>query len=314
MSGSNFNPPLGIGGPNAQTILGSTVRKYFAVRRAAELKSVEQPRTLQAEDGAKLVAWISEQPKPAPLVIVIHGWLGTHNSGYNLSLSQRLWQDGFSVARLNLRDHGGTAHLNEGMFHNGLIDEVVDVVGQLQKQYGGSAVVGFSLGGNFALRLAKHLSIPALGICPLMDPATSVALIDRSANVYKGYFMRKWNKAMVEKSTAFPAIYDFKDAAQFKTVHSMTEHFVDRYTQYETLQSYYDCYTLTGNYLDGLNVAILAAADDPVVPGDGFVGLPDSVKLTLMPRGGHCAFVDSFRMTSFADDFASNHLHSALRS
>ncbi len=309
MNEMNFQPPFGLGGGGIQTIVGSTVRKAFAQRRASGLRSVEKPLLLTAADGAKLVAWVSEQTKPAPLVIVIHGWLGTHNSGYNLSLANELWENGFSVARLNLRDHGGTADLNPGMFHNGLIDEVVDVVAQLQERYRHVAVIGFSLGGNFALRIAKALAIPALGICPLMDPAASVAVIDRGFNVYKGYFMRKWRKAMDEKSAAFPERYNFQETGAYglKTVHGMTHHFVSEYTDYETLNAYYECYTLTGRFLDGVSAGILAAADDPVVPSEGFDDLPASVELVLLPQGGHCAFVDSYAMTSFADEFATEY-------
>ena len=309
MKHPEFKPPLGLRGGGVQTIVGSTVRKYFVSRRAESLKASESERILTADDGTRLAVWLSEQAQPAPLITLIHGWLGTHNSGYNLSLANTLWENGFSVARLNLRDHGGTAHLNKEMFHNGLIHEVVDVVGQLQSRFDRTAVIGFSLGGNFALRLSKHLGMPALGICPLMDPAASVAVIDKGANVYKGYFMRKWRKAMDDKAAAFSDRYNFVETGAYglKTVHLMTQHFVDHYTDYDSLQAYYDCYTLTGSYLEGTASAILAAADDPVVPEQGFVGLPDSVALTLLPRGGHCAFVDSYAMTSFADQFASDH-------
>ncbi|MFT4797890.1 MAG: putative alpha/beta-fold hydrolase, partial [Candidatus Azotimanducaceae bacterium] len=153
MSILEFKPPPGLGGGHIQTVLGSSLRKVVVPGRVKGVVSAEREKIFSAADGTRLVAWISEQPQPAPLIVIIHGWLGSHNSGYNLSLAECLWANGFSVARLNLRDHGGTTHLNEGMFHNGLIDEVVDVVGQIKVHYGQVGIVGFSLGGNFALRL-----------------------------------------------------------------------------------------------------------------------------------------------------------------
>ncbi|MGK0460745.1 MAG: putative alpha/beta-fold hydrolase [Candidatus Azotimanducaceae bacterium] len=309
MSILEFKPPPGLGGGHIQTVLGSSLRKVVVPGRVKGVVSAEREKIFSAADGTRLVAWISEQPQPAPLIVIIHGWLGSHNSGYNLSLAECLWANGFSVARLNLRDHGGTTHLNEGMFHNGLIDEVVDVVGQIKVHYGQVGIVGFSLGGNFALRLAKMLKIPAVGVCPLMDPAASIVAVDRGWTLVKAYFMRKWLRALDEKALAFPDRYQFRasGAYELKTVHGMTEHFIENYTSYATLQDYYDCYTLTGDFLDGVEATIIAAADDPVVPAEGFQKLPSSLNVNVLPKGGHCAFIDSYRMTSYVDGYVVKH-------
>lgn len=313
---SQFQPPFGLRHAHIQTIAGSSLRKLLVPRRAATVTAAEQLEVLTTSEGVRLAAWVSAQEAPAPTVVIIHGWLGTHNSSYSLSLAETLWRAGFTVIRLNLRDHGGTAHFNQGMFHNGLLAEVVDVVGQLQARYPTLGLAGFSLGGNFALRLAKQLGIPALGICPLMDPAASIKAVDNGSVVYRRYFMRKWLRALVEKSQAFPGIYDFtvRGAASLTSVHDMTAHFVEQHTDYASLAEYYGCYTLTGDFLAGTKAAILAAADDPVVPVEGFARLPATLAVNVQDRGGHCAFLDSYRLSSFVDGHALDYFESALAS
>ena len=67
--------------------------------------------------------------------------------------------------RLNFRDHGETHHLNRAMFHSCRIDEVVGARETESRQRFTArpfVIGGFSLGGNFALRVA--LRAPAAGI------------------------------------------------------------------------------------------------------------------------------------------------------
>ena len=65
---------------------------------------------------------------------------------------------GFEVVRLNLRDHGATHHLNRELFHSCRLPEVVGAVRALALRFPGMPLVlaGFSLGGNFMLRVAAH--------------------------------------------------------------------------------------------------------------------------------------------------------------
>ena len=71
---------------------------------------------------------------------------------------------GFEVVRLNLRDHGATHHLNRDLFHSCRLPEVVGAVRTLAQQFRGPAhgARGFSLGGNFMLRVAAD---PKRDIC-----------------------------------------------------------------------------------------------------------------------------------------------------
>ena len=60
--------------------------------------------------------------------MLLHGWEGSSDSLYLLSLAQPLFEAGYDVARLNLRDHGDSHHLNEEIFHSCRIAEVVGAV------------------------------------------------------------------------------------------------------------------------------------------------------------------------------------------
>ena len=102
--------------------------------------------------------------QPRALAILLHGWEGSAQSSYILHTGARLLAEGCDVFRLNFRDHGKTHHLNAGLFHSCRIDEVVGAVGEVAKRFPERPLIigGFSLGGNFALRVA--LRAPAAGI------------------------------------------------------------------------------------------------------------------------------------------------------
>ncbi len=63
---------------------------------------------LTAVDGASLRAWHIPQPKPAPLLVVIHGWGG--NASLMLPVGPILFDAGYSLLMLDARNHGGSDH------------------------------------------------------------------------------------------------------------------------------------------------------------------------------------------------------------
>jgi predicted alpha/beta-fold hydrolase len=299
-----YAPPWWLRNPHVQTVVGSRGRAYWVDKRARSLKQASERRLVQATSGARLETWHNLQ-NGRPAVIIIHGWLGHADSGYVLSAATALASHGFSVVRLNLRDHGETTDLNEQLFHSARIDEVVDAVAEIRSAIGEPvALLGFSLGGNFALRVASATGIPALAVCPAMDPAASTTAIDQGLAIYRWFFVRKWHAALAAKQAAFPELYDFGPAMNLRRVASLTELFVREYTPFHDLQDYFDRYTLTGRTLSNTPGTIVYAEDDPVIPTSGFADLPASLKVVPIRRGGHCAFVTKPSEASWIDHFA----------
>ena len=125
-------------------------------------------------------------------VQVLHGWHGSSHSADVLYIADTLLAAGYGVFRLNMRDHGPDLHydklaLNRGLFLGTLLNEVAVATRLVAQMAGDSplAIVGGSLGGNFALRLAaehNRQAIPNLkrviAICPAVSPATAAASID----------------------------------------------------------------------------------------------------------------------------------------
>ena len=316
MSANPFQPPVLLRGGHAQTLLASAPSRAIALRaHAVPLITESEGIDVRTPDGAHLQAWYTTGSTRRPLVVVVHGWLGSHEASYVLSSSTALWHAGFDVARLNLRDHGGTDHLNPSMFNSARIAEAVAATTQLIARHGGSAagVLGYSLGGNFALRIAlaasrQHLPVgTVLAVCPLIDPATSIACIDRGSPIYRSYFMRKWHSALDAKQRAFPSDYDFTHTYALRGVGSTTDYFVREHTQYETAREYFAHYTLTGDFLADLRIptGILASEDDPVIPAADFgrIQQPKSLHIDIADTGGHCAFIEDLTSGCYADRY-----------
>jgi len=309
-----FNPGGALRSPHVQTILGSRGRGYWVRRRATPLLAVAEQQIITTSDGVQLEAWSSLQADPAPGIILIHGWLGHADSSYVLSSASELYRHGFSVIRLNLRDHGETAHLNEEMFHSARTAEVVDAVLQIKRAASGPVgVAGFSLGGNFALRVARDTGLPAVAICPAIDPPASMVSIDSGFAAYRLFFLLKWQRALKQKESAFPHRYEFAEARNLKTVADLTDLFVREHTDYPDTDSYLAAYTLTGNALRDTQATVIYAEDDPVIPAAGFDQLPSGIETIASRHGGHCAFIRDIRKPTWVDDYLVRHFDARLR-
>lgn len=309
--GEPFAPAPWLRNAHAQTLLASVGRRREVARRAAALVAASRRVLIPCSDGAVLEARVTEPAAPAPTIVLIHGWLGSADSSYLLSAASELHAAGFRVARLNLRDHGGTEHLNEDLFHSARTQEVVDAVVHLTARDGGG-VIGFSLGGNFALRVARATGLPTLAVCPAIAPERTMRAIDTGWVGYRWYFLRKWHRALRAKQAAFPDRYDFTPAFALKSVATLTDLFVRDHTVFRDTGDYLDRYTLTGQALAGTRATIVTAADDPIVPIVDFHDLPIGVDVVISPWGGHCGFVEGARAASWLDRFAVRHFRAVF--
>src|SRR6201996_9749140 len=153
-------------------MLASTgARRGSIERRTAPMVSAEREVVLDGGDGVRLQCFVSSPPnstgRPA---VILHGWEGSAQSLYILSLSQQLFDRGYEVLRLNMRDHGETHHLNPELFHSCRLSDVVGALRAIQNLYPAQAMrlAGFSLGGNFILRAAAQAGEVGLNIAKVV--------------------------------------------------------------------------------------------------------------------------------------------------
>lgn len=310
-----FRPHPLLRSPHLQTLLSS---RLVRGRDAIGTDLVEDAETVvvPCRDGIRLQALLNPpRAAGAPWVLLIHGWLGRADSPYLRRASAALHAAGFGVARLLLRDHGDTAHLNEKLFNAARIGEVVDAANHLAAHPAAAdwGLMGFSLGGNFVLRLAAHPGLApafgrALAVCPVLDPGAAVAALDAGWVAYRRYFLGKWRRAFLEKQAAFPERYDFAEAMALSRVATLTDYFIARHTPFRDAADYYRHYTLGPELLTALRipVRIVASEDDPVVPARHARALAaaDGGVVALARHGGHCGFIENFRLDSALDRYA----------
>ncbi len=309
-----FRPARGLANRHVQSILSSSaVRRLVVRRRARELLAASQGEIVTTPQGVRLAGWRTPaRTVPRGLTILLHGWEGSAASNYLLSAANALWQAGFEVFRLNFRDHGDSHHLNRELFHSCRLEEVVEAVALLSQAAAGPVTLaGFSLGGNFALRVA--LAAPGRGIdlarviavCPVIRPAGVLDALERGLPLYQRYFERKWRHSLGRKQALFPADYDFSEWFTMRGLRAQTRYLIEQHTDFSTLEEYLDGYALGGDRLAALRVptTIVAAADDPVVPAADFAALPrpPAMQLRLEAHGGHCGFLADWRLASWID-------------
>ncbi len=322
-----FSPPRVLRNGQVQTTIGNLpVMQWLTRRRGAELIANAQEWLIDCGDGVRLQGALSltqehRQMNPAALdpaarriALILHGWEGSADSCYVVSLGAELLAREFDVLRLNLRDHGASHHLNREIFHSCRLAEVVGATRAVAARFPGAQIflAGFSLGGNFVLRVSADAGAPAaiagaVAISPVLDPAVTLEALERGWSLYRRYFVRRWSRSLRRKRSAWPDLPDLEPLLRTRDLRSMTAGLVHQFTEYGSLQAYLDGYAITGPRLATLRfpAALLLAEDDPMIPADDLGRLARSPLLTVLRtrHGGHCGFMEQLHGPSFADQF-----------
>jgi alpha-beta hydrolase superfamily lysophospholipase len=110
----------------------------------------------QARDGSSLgYRFYPGASETQKIAIVIHGSAG--NSVSMNQIAKRLAAENLMVAAVDIRGHGGSGMRGDIAYAGQLEDDFSDLIVELRRQHPNArfSVLGFSLGGGFALRVAS---------------------------------------------------------------------------------------------------------------------------------------------------------------
>lgn len=297
-----------------QSILGMLLPLGSRRQAAARLRAQSQELLLDCGEGVRLQAFYRGRPAESGLAVLLHGWEGSADSPSVLSLGATLFAEGFSVLRLNLRDHGRTHHLNREIFHCCRLSDVSGALGAISHRFPQSSLflAGFSLGGNFLLRAAGEPGLPAsvrgvVAISPVLHPERTLRALERGAPLYRRFLAWRWARSLVRKRRAWPGVHDFGAALSTRDLRTMTAALVQEHTPFSSVEEYLHGYALTNERLArlGIPASLLHAEDDPIIPSAQLeeLSLPPHLHLRRSPYGGHCGFVERAAAPTLAERF-----------
>jgi uncharacterized protein len=276
-----------------------------------------ETKLLETEPGVRVAAhchW-QRQDRSKGTLLVVHGLEGSSESPYVLRMSSRALDSGYDAVRLNIRNCGGTEHLGATLYHSGLTTDLRAVVEQLRSTE--LFIVGFSMGGNMALKLAgewgsqypSHLK----GICavsPPIDLAECALRIAEPRNrIYETRFLKKLRQTLTRKKSLMPVSYTLEAFESIRTLIDFDNAYTAPAFGYRDAFDYY-AHASANRYLQNIRVPSLVvhAQDDPFIPFKVFShpAFQENPHLRLLaPRfGGHVAFLSRKKPRFWAEEQA----------
>jgi uncharacterized protein len=249
----------------------------------------------------------SQRPTGTPKgeLILVHGLEGSSVSGYARSMVHAALERGWVTHRFNMRGCGAGDELAVSGYHAGQTSDLLAVLRERRRVSSLPIfVIGFSLGGNVALKLAGELGEDArellTGVCAVSTPidlAASVAALRHRQNfIYQGRFLNRLKERIRRKNRLAPDVYTLEHLPKIRTIEQFDDHYTARLFGFGTAANYFRTQS-SNQFLERIRVPalLIQSKDDPMVPfpvfeHPAFGGNP-CLTLLAVEHGGHLGFL-----------------------
>ncbi len=237
------------------------------------------------------------------VVVLVHGLCSSHAAPYVSRLAARLLRTGLRTIRVDLRGCGDAIFRSRGHFHAAASDDVADVVQAVARLSPLSriTVVGFSLGGNLALRMAGQPDavLPdkldsLIAIAPPVDLIWCTANLRQWGNrLFDHFFVTRLKRILQLRRKHVPGLRDNGLVRLPGRLVHLDDQFTAPVNGFSGAREYYRAAS-SAPLLANIRVPtlIVSAQDDPVVPAAMFGRWPlsSSIELVTPRHGGHVGF------------------------
>lgn len=293
-----FDPFPLFKGSHRQTIFSSLIS------RPVEPISKTFFVTLPDDDCLALEETIpSDWSDSDPTVLMLHGLCGSHSSPYLVRMTHHLEEKGIRSLRMNFRGCGSGKGKAKSLYHAGQSDDVKEVLKVIKNNTPHSPIVliGFSMGGNVALKLAGELADQAdryfnavISVVPPVDLLSSVNMFATSSGkMYEKYFLKILKADIDYRCSLFTDLpkVNFPKKMRFFDFDNL---YTAPFGGFENALDYYNRAS-SKKVVQNIDLPckILFSEDDPLVSSTSLDDtlLPSNIEVYKTKRGGHMGFL-----------------------
>jgi uncharacterized protein len=300
----------------------ATIAANFWPRRLDEVRYPVEAKLFSSEADVRVLVHV-QRPRvetPRGEVVLVHGLEGSSGSGYMRSLAQALLEEGWVVHRTNIRTCGGTEFLCNTLYHAGLTTDLFAYLMDLDRQRRTPIhLVGFSLGGNQALKLAGEMGESArrvlAGVCAVSAPidlrACCLSLEERRNRVYQYWYTSHMLRRLRLRKKVLGDAIPWDGVTPLETLYEIDDKVTGPAFGFDGAEHYYQTQSAQG-FLDRIAVPclLIQAKDDPMIPFKVFdhpgVHNNSNIELLAAERGGHIGFIARNRPRFWLDGVIPN--------
>ena len=261
-------------------------------------------RLFTTEPEVRVLAHINRQASGSgrATVLAVHGLTASSQAPYMRNLARVAIGAGFDVIRLNVRNCGGTEHLAPTLYHSGLTVDLSSVVEQLAPAP--LFLVGFSMGGNMALKLAgewgrshpRHVKA-VCGVSAPIDLASCARHLGLRRNrIYEQRLLRDLLRTVAKKQSLMPERFSSVDLHAIGSIWDFDEAVTAPAFGFRDAADYY-AHASSASFLPAVRMPalVIQAKDDPFIPFEVFdlsaFSTNADLRLVATEFGGHVAFL-----------------------